>query len=230
MPTTQGALRPSAGNDTLGGVPEILYFDFASRGRGQAVRLLLEDAQIAYDDTRYSFQEYPDWKETGLVALNPLKTVPVVKLNEKSLTQSYAILRYFAKLLGSYDGKTPEEQYWVDAVCDIVSDWRTLYLQAFLNPNQRETYPKHQEGDRKRFLEGLQAHLTSNEFSKAGPFVLGQTFTYADIVLYQIAHDEDLTQEGAKGLQEHHRLKQLVNAVEERPNIKAFLASDRYRG
>ena len=122
MPTTQRALRPSAGNETLGGVPEILYFDFQSRGRGQAVRLFLEDAQIAYDDTRYSFQEYPEWKETGLVELNPIKTIPIVKLNEKNLTQSYAILRYFAKLLKSYDGKTPEEQYWVDALCDIVSD------------------------------------------------------------------------------------------------------------
>jgi len=122
MPTTQRALRPSAGNETLGGVPEILYFDLQSRGRGQAVRLLPEDAQIAYDDTRYSFQEYPEWRETGLVELNPVKTVPVVKLNEKNLTQSYAILRYFAKILKSYDGKTPEEQYWVDALCDIVSD------------------------------------------------------------------------------------------------------------
>lgn len=122
MPTTQRALAPSTGNDSLGGVPEILYFDFQSRGRGQAVRLLLEDAQIAYDDTRYSFQEYPEWKETGLVELNPVKTIPVVKLNGKNLTQSYAILRYFAKLLKSYDGKTPEEQYWVDALCDIASD------------------------------------------------------------------------------------------------------------
>ena len=122
MPTTQRALRPSAGNETLGGVPEILYFDFQSRGRGQAVRLLLEDALIAYDDTRYTFEEFPEWKETGLVKLNPVKTMPVVKLNGKSLTQSYAILRYFAKILEAYDGKTPEEQYWVDALCDIVSD------------------------------------------------------------------------------------------------------------
>lgn len=122
MPTTQRALQPSAGNDTLGGVPEILYFDFQSRGRGQAVRLLFEDSLIAYDDTRYSFQEYPEWKETGLAELNPVKTLPVVKLKGKNLTQSYAILRYFAKLLKSYDGKTAEEQYWVDAVCDIVSD------------------------------------------------------------------------------------------------------------
>lgn len=82
MPTIQRALDSSTGNDTLGGVPEILYFDFPSRGRGQAVRPLLEDAQIAYDVTRYSFQEYPERKKTGLVELNPIKTIPVVKLNE----------------------------------------------------------------------------------------------------------------------------------------------------
>ena len=122
MPTTQRALSPSMGNDVLGGVPEVLYFDFQSRGRGQTIRLLLEDAQIAYDDTRYTFQEYPEWKETGLVEFNPVKTIPVVKLNGKILTQSYAILRYFAKLLKAYDGTTSEEQYWVDALCDIASD------------------------------------------------------------------------------------------------------------
>ena len=127
MPTTQRALQPSAGNETLRGVPEVLYFDFQSRGRGQAVRLLLEDALIAYDDTRYSFQEFPEWKETGLVELNPMKTMPVVKLNGKTLTQSYAILRYLAKLLKAYDGKTPEEQYWVDALCDIVSDCKLFH-------------------------------------------------------------------------------------------------------
>ena len=113
---------------------------------------------------------------------------------------------------------------------DSLSLGRTLFAQAFFHPNQREVYPKHKEGDRKRFLEGLQAHLTSNALSKAGPFALGQVFTYADIVLYQIAHDEGLVGEGGEGLQQYPRLRQLVNAVEERPNIKAFLASDRYRG
>ena len=98
-----------------------------------------------------------------------------------------------------------------------------------LSPNQQETYPKHKGSDRRRFLEGLEAHLTNNELSKVGPFVLGQTFTYADIVLYQIAHDENLTQEGGEGLQQYVRLRRLVKAVEERPNIKEFLASDRYR-
>lgn len=56
------------------------------------------------------------------------------------------------------------------------------------------------------------------------------TFTYADMVLYQILHDESLTQDGRKGLKDYPRLVKLVDAVEERPNVKKFLGSERYQG
>jgi len=58
--------------------------------------------------------------------------------------------------------------------------------------------------------------------------------TYADLVLYKILRGENLrqeaTQEGRKRLEDHPRLAQLVDAVESRPNVKAFLHSDRYLG
>ena len=66
MPKTERSYQPTAANDAIGGVPNIHYFDFASKGRGQVIRLLWEDAQIAYDDTRYSFDEYPDFKQGKL--------------------------------------------------------------------------------------------------------------------------------------------------------------------
>ena len=122
MPTTKRHLSPSEGNTAIGGIPNIHYLDFQSRGRGQVVRLLFEDAQIAYDDTRYGFPEFPEFKTGKLTAMNPLSTVPVVELNGRTLTQSYAILRHFARLLGKYDGQTEEAKYWADAVCDIASD------------------------------------------------------------------------------------------------------------
>ena len=42
------------------------------------------------------------------------------------LTQSYAILRHWSRCLGAYDGKTEDEKYWVDAVCDIVIDCKSV--------------------------------------------------------------------------------------------------------
>ena len=50
------------------------------------------------------------------------------------------------------------------------------------------------------------------------------------MVLYQVLHDEDLTMKGRQGLKEYPRLVQLVDAVEGRPNVKAFLESERYLG
>lgn len=72
--------------------------------------------------------------------------------------------------------------------------------------------------------------MSSNSLSQSGPFVIGNKVTYADLVIYQICHDEQLIQNGRDGLKDYPRLTKLVGAVENRPNIKKFLQSDRYLG
>ncbi|KAL2351514.1 glutathione S-transferase [Cryomyces antarcticus] len=230
MPSSKQVGQESAANKKIGGVPTIHYFDFQSRGRGQVVRLLWEDAGIAYTDVRYSFDEYPQYKKSKIEDMNPTATIPVVELNGKILTQSYAILRHFARQLGAYDGETEDEKYWADAMCDIVLDWRTLFIQAFFSPDKDKTYPAHQKGDQANFLKAMQQHLTSSDLSNSGPFIIGNKITYADLVLYQICHDENLTQNGRAGLKDYPRLAKLIDAVEGRENIKKFLQSDRYLG
>ncbi|MCJ1362009.1 hypothetical protein MMC16_001111 [Acarospora aff. strigata] len=189
-----------------------------------------QDAGIAYEDIRYSFDEFPEVKKTKISELNPTGNIPVIELNGKILTQSYAILRHFARQLGQYEGQTEDEKYWADAMCDVASDWRTLFIIAFFNPNKDQTYPAHQSGDRNRFLGALETHLKSNELSQKGPFVVGKNITYADLVIYQICHDENLTQDGRAGLKDYPRLKQLIDGVEGRENVAAFLKSERYLG
>ena len=122
MPTTKRCLTESDANHAIGGVPTMHYFDYQSRGRGQVVRLFWEDAGIAYEDIRYSFDEYPEYKWSRIVGMNPLGCIPVIELNGRILTQSYAILRHFARQLGKYEGKTEDEIYWADAMCDIGID------------------------------------------------------------------------------------------------------------
>lgn len=50
----------------------------------------------------------------------------MVELNGKILTQSYAMVRYFGRVLGGYDGRSEEERYWADAICDIIIDCKQL--------------------------------------------------------------------------------------------------------
>ena len=130
MPTTKKYGSPGEANKAIGGLPTMHYFDFASRGRGQVVRLLWEDAGIAYEDVRYTFEEYPDYKKSRIQQMNPTATIPVIELNGKILTQSYAILRHFARLLGKYDGQTEDEKYWADAMCDIAIDCSSLPISS----------------------------------------------------------------------------------------------------
>lgn len=133
MPTTKKCGTESAANKAIGGIPNIHYFDFQSRGRGQVVRLMWEDAGIAYEDTRYSFEEYPEYKRSKLSEMNPTHNIPVIELNGRILTQSYAILRHFARQLGKYEGETEEEKYWADAMCDVVID--CTYINMFSTSN-----------------------------------------------------------------------------------------------
>ncbi|KAF1984713.1 hypothetical protein K402DRAFT_395413 [Aulographum hederae CBS 113979] len=230
MPVTKEVGRPGPKNDVIGGVPTLHYLDLKSRGRGQVIRLFWEEAEIAYKDVRYSLEEFPEFKKTKLGDMNPTETVPVVELNNIILTQSYAILRHYARLLDAYDGDLLSEKYWVDAMCDIAIDWRTLFALAFFSPDSETRYPEHKAGNRARFLKALNTHLRRGEHAQGGPFVLGKKITYADLVIYQICHDEQLTQDGKGGLREYRRLVQLLDAVETRPNIARFMTSDRYLG
>ena len=92
------------------------------------------------------------------------------------------------------------------------------------------TYPTHQRGDQALYLSALETHLASNRLSRSGPFVLGSRISYVDFVIYQICHDEGLTRHKRRGLANHPRMARLVDGVEARPNVKAFLKSDRYLG
>jgi len=107
---------------------------------------------------------------------------------------------------------------------------RTLFVQAFFSPDKDKTYPEHCRGYRANVLKAMDEHLNTHSLSQSGPYVVGEKVTYADLVIYQICHDEQLTQDGRKGLKDYPRLVKLVDAVENRPNVKRFLQSDRYLG
>ncbi|RMZ01738.1 hypothetical protein D0860_07499 [Hortaea werneckii] len=230
MPTTHRIGQESAANKAIGGVPTIHYLDFMSRGRGQVVRLLWIDAGIAFDDVRYNNAEYPDYKHTKIAEMNPNATIPVVELNGRILVQSYAMLRHFARLLGQYEGESEEEKYWADAMCDLTIDWRSAFVNAFFHPKKDVEYPRHMAEKRPQFLQALEQHLSSNSLSASGPYVLGHKITYADFVIYQVCHDEQLTQDGRAGLKGHPRLAKLADAVEGRENVRGFLQSEEYKG
>lgn len=107
---------------------------YVSLSRGSSPTDRSQDSGAAYKDVRYTFEEWPEHKRSGPIAeMNPTGNIPIIEMpNGKILTQSYAIIRHWARQLTAYDGKTEEEKYWADAICDIVIDCRKLSSHGVL--------------------------------------------------------------------------------------------------
>ncbi|KAK4051380.1 hypothetical protein OIV83_002864 [Microbotryomycetes sp. JL201] len=241
MPTTRNIGTPGAANDKIGGVPEFHYYDFASKGRGEVIRLFFEDAGIAFVDVRYGFDEWNSKSVEERSQVNPAGTVPFVLLNGKVLAQSYALLRYFARQLGTYDGKDSEAMYFVDRITDITADWRSRFVDAHfeaspngLNPaDTPKAVKNHKEFLMPRFVRAIEKLLATSKYSKQGPYVIGADITcksYADITLWQMYHDERELGGPVKDLiaRECPTLQKLLNEFESRPQLKDYWSSDRY--
>jgi hypothetical protein len=78
------------------------------------------------------------------------------------------------------------------------------------------------------FVVGLEIHLSKSPFSGDGPYTLGPHISYADFMVWQIYHDERSMNSQVDQLlaSSAPRLKQLVEAVAARPNVKAYHNSD----
>jgi len=201
------------------------------------VRLFFEDAQIAFKDSRWTPE---DLKGDDILKYNPTRSLPAVELGGKLYTQSIPTLRYWCTKLGKYDGKTPEERYFVDLISDITADWRTNFVDSLIvvtetgtQPNaNKEVFEHHKNFYLSKFANGIESHLSKSPLAQGGPYVLGSEITYADFQIWQVYHDEKIfgTQIDDLFTKSNPRLKKLVDAVGSRPNLKAYFASDRYFG
>lgn len=65
--------------------------------------MLFEDQGIEYEDVRIQREDWPQTK-ANLVSTgeNPFGQLPVVTLGDKTLLQSFAISRYFARIFGNF--------------------------------------------------------------------------------------------------------------------------------
>lgn len=103
---------------------------------------------------------------------------------------------------------------------------RTLFIDAFFSDDKQD-YEKHKSGTRAHYLSAIEQSLKGSDVASKGPYITGTEFTYADVVLFQIVHDENLLD---GGLKDYPRIAQVAEAVRSRPNVKKFLASDSYLG
>jgi glutathione S-transferase len=213
-----------------------LYYWPMIQGRGEYVRLALEDAGAAYDDVAR--------KGNGMAAMmrmmearkgTPPFAPPFLKAGQLVIGQTANILFY----LGARHGLAPKAEarrLWVHQLQLTITDF-VLEVHDTHHPLGPSLYYEDQRGPAKKrteefWKERVPKYLGYFEGLMEGggsTYITGRKATYVDFSLFQLvaglryafpnymkAFERDIP-----------RLVELHDRVAARPNIKAYLASER---
>ncbi len=150
----------------------LTYFDFDG-GRGEAARLVMHLAGIAFEDRRIAGADWPALRDTM-----PFQAMPVLEVDGKVITQSNTINRYLGKLAGLYP-KDAWQAALVDEVMDAVEDIstkiaNTIFIEDEAKKKAREVLAA---GPIPRFLQQIDTRLKAG----GGEWFVEKRLTVADL-------------------------------------------------
>jgi glutathione S-transferase len=213
-----------------------LYYWPSIQGRGEYVRLALEDSGANYADVARGDRGMAAM--TGMMEARggtPPFAPPFLKAGQLVIGQTANILLY----LGSRHGLAPKSEagrLWVHQLQLTVADF-VLEVHDTHHPLGPSLYYEDQRAPAKKrtdefwkqrvpkYLSYFEQLLKSN----GGSYLTGRRLTYVDLSLFQIV--EGMRYAFPKRMKAFERriagLVDLHDRVAARPNIKAYLASDR---
>ncbi|MGQ4274391.1 glutathione S-transferase [Terrihabitans sp. B22-R8] len=213
-----------------------LYYWPGLQGRGEYVRLALEEAGADYRDVARE-----EGTESMLALIKDASTPPFAPpfLRDKDVLvgQTANILLY----LGSRLGLAPDDEagrLWTHqiqlTIADIVAEAHDSH-----HPIGSGLYYEEQKAEAKRYSENFRDERIPKFLgwfervllaNRAGPaHLVGDRLTYADLSLFQIVEGLSYAfpKASARALEKTPHVVSLRDAVGERPNIRAYLASAR---
>jgi glutathione S-transferase len=212
-----------------------LYYWPSIQGRGEYVRLALEEAGADYTDVARGARGVAAMMKMMEAKNTPPFAPPFLKAGQLVIGQTANILFY----LGSRHGLAPKAEagrLWLHQLQLTVTDFVTevhdthhplgpsLYYEDQKAPAKKRTDEFWNERVPK-YLGYFQRLLADN----GGGYVTGRRLTYVDLSMFQLV--EGLRYAFPKRMKAFERkipgLVDLHDRVAARPNIKAYLASDR---
>jgi glutathione S-transferase len=179
---------------------ELIYY-VGVPGRGEHIRLTLEDAGVAYTDTASlpmdTCREVVTKTLDGGKGNPPYYAPPLFRHGDLLISQTSNILMYLGSKLGLAGSK--EEDAWrVNALALTALDGLSNEVHDCHHPIAVELYYEEQkEESARRSKEWVKNRLPKHlgywekvlRSPKDGevPWLLGQDFTYADLVLFQVS-------------------------------------------
>ena len=218
-----------------------LYYWPGIQGRGEFVRLALEDAGAAYEDVA---RRKGGNGESGLDEMmamlkggekRPPFAPPFLKSGKIVIAQVANILFYLGPLL-NLAPKDESARLWLNALQLTVTDF-VKEIHDTHHPVGTGLYYEDQKPEAKRYARSFldeRAPKYLDYFERVidesgGPYLLGRKISYADLSLFQLV--EGLRYAFPKRMKRiERRIPEVVavrDRVAERAGIKAYLASDR---
>jgi glutathione S-transferase len=216
-----------------------LYYWPGIAGRGEFVRLALEEAGVAYVDKARE----PGAEETLLALLersdllHPPFAPPFLKHGNVLIGQTAAILLY----LGERHGLAPTDQaerLWVHqiqlTIADLVSEAHDAHHPLGAHLYYEEQKPEalrrardFRENRIEKYLRWFE-EITARK-REDGPYLVGDRVTYADLSLFQVTEGLLYAFPRAANavLADCPGVAALRQAVAQRPRIRSYLESDR---
>ncbi|KAI9277209.1 hypothetical protein BDA99DRAFT_495153 [Phascolomyces articulosus] len=194
----------------------LYYYTVGTRGRAEAIRFLLRDAGVNYQDFQFSFDEWNDLKPK-LMKKFPMAVLPCIETQDGQFFGSTVpLLRILGKELGYYPTGGVQDDHFIENTADLASDWVSDYCKMFYCPNQLDFHLNMEIPLHLSRLERIYGAYPS------GPYALGNEITYADFLVYHILYQEKFLD---KLHESNPNLEKFARAFEERPKMKAYLAT-----
>ncbi|HET9388473.1 MAG TPA: glutathione S-transferase family protein [Steroidobacteraceae bacterium] len=218
-----------------------LYYWPSIQGRGEFVRLALEAVGAIYLDVArlpgkgFGIPALMRLMDARRVARAPFAP-PFLQAGPHLIGQTANILLF----LGARHGLAPRDEagrLWTHqlqlTIADFVAEAHDTHhpvAAGLYYEDQKSEARRRAEDFRQsrlpKYLGYFESVLSRN---KRGPYLMGARLTYADLSLFQlvVGLDYAFPQAMASAARHYKRVLKLSRAVQERPRIAAYLASDR---
>jgi glutathione S-transferase len=217
-----------------------LYYQPSIQGRGEFVRLVLEEAGADYVDVARD----PDFGRPGIMKLmedsalqRPPFAPPFLKAGKLLISQTANVLQFLGPRLGLVPKSEPS-RLWAHQLQLTVADWVYETGQTH-HPIANALYYEEQSAEAKKraahfraaripkFVGYFERVLSHN--AKGDPFIFGKKLCYVDLSLFQMIEGlrYAFPRTMAKLESGHPRLIDLHCRVSARPRIEAYLSSPR---
>lgn len=172
----------------------ILFYYNDAKGRAELSRLIFIYGEISFEDKGISFQEYFQMRDSGQL---PFEQLPILQVDETTISQSCAIARYAAKKAGLYPNdnvQAAQTDMIVDAWRDILDIFYGCYMDRVVDNGRlvmKMREPKVKLEKLNEFFDTTWSmHLRRFEkmisSSSNSPFLVGDSLTWADLALFDL--------------------------------------------